>query len=107
MAKIVNEKLFKETPCTCFKINPKEGEIPSNLLCYSEGAIGVLSNRQDKACKHQIILPTPPELEFHLKKFAHMGEIMHVCMKQKEKDKFYSCIAREASKRGFKRSKQK
>ena len=102
MARIVDEKRFKEATCTCYRIDQNKGETAENLLCYCPGAIGVLSNKQDRECKDMVILPTPPSLEFHLQKFDIVGkQILAECMKYDNEDEFRACIKKQAEKRGM------
>lgn len=97
MARITNEKLFNETPCVCFPIDESKPYTPDNIYCYSEGAIGMLSNEQDKLCKRQIIIPMPPGLEFHLDKFPiATRKIMAPCMKETTEEDYYSCMYKQA-----------
>ena len=99
MGRITDEKkAFDE--CMCYKINPWGSKTPDNLICYSQGVIGTLSNKQEETCKDIHIKPTPRKLKRHFEKFKEMGSIMKVCLRDEEgktTDEFYDCVEREAS----------
>jgi len=102
MARVVNEKRFGESTCTCYEIDQSKEPTPENLLCYKPGGIGVLSNKQDRECIDMIILPTPPSLEFHLQKFEIAGkEILADCMKYDNEEEFRACLKKQTEKRGL------
>ena len=71
MAKIRNEELALSTPCTCFI---KEGQ---QKICYSDGAIGVLSEEQiEKYCSAGVIKKDIPEdMEKGITLFGKTAEI--------------------------------
>ena len=62
MALIVDEKRARETPCTCYYIGDKDlrlpkhfrksiselGIEPEEVMCFSEGMVGTLSNEEDR-----------------------------------------------------------
>jgi hypothetical protein len=99
MGRITDEKKAFEA-CNCYKINPWGAETPDNLICYSPGIIGTLTDKQDEQCKKINIKPTPRHLRRHFEKFKEMGSIMKVCLKDDEgktTDEFYDCIGREAA----------
>jgi len=104
MARITNEGLFKKSTCVCFTDDPTKEHIPaSKLYCYSEGAIGMLSDKQDSMCRDMIVLESSPELKFHLEKFTKAGkDVVGPCMKMNDEREFYACMEHQASLKGGK-----
>lgn len=55
MAIIVDEEIAKRSPCTCHKIGPTDN--PEDLICFTSGAIGALTNVQDREyCSSKLII---------------------------------------------------
>ena len=98
MGIVVDPVLARTSGCTCYKIG--EEETPENLMCFSQGIIGTLSDQQDrKFCERKTTKGPTKEFSKHIKKFEQMGKIMDVCAEKKEED-FPECVKREAEKLG-------
>jgi len=96
MGILVDEVLARTSPCTCYKIG--EPETPENIMCFSRGIIGTLSDPQDrKYCERKKVKAPTERFSKHIKKFEQMGKIMDVCAEKEEED-FPSCVEREAKK---------
>ena len=64
MGIIVNEEVAKTTPCKCFKLNEE-------LMCFSKGIIGTLSNEQEEIyCTSKEIEPATPGQKQRIAKFT-------------------------------------
>lgn len=97
MGILVDRRKAMETPCTCYKIGAGP-ESPENLLCFSPGIVGSLSNTQDEDfCVERVVKPPSEEYSEHIGKFKRMGKIMDVCL-EKDIEDFKACVIREAEK---------
>ncbi len=78
MGLIVDEEKARKTPCKCFQIGPtKEAH---DLLCFSPGIIGTLTNAQDTAyCTKRNIEPPSPALK---KRIAEFTEAVHAAARR-------------------------
>lgn len=69
MGKVVNETRALLSVCTCYQVG--ETKYPEDLMCYSDGIIGTLSNRQDRNyCPDKDIRPPTPEMLRHQDSFT-------------------------------------
>lgn len=104
MGIVVDEELAKKTPCTCFKIGSTNE--PKDLLCFSGGVIGTMTDAQDvKFCTERIIKPAEDGIRARVEKFREASEI---CVKEAEKypkgERLLprlACMGRELRKRGL------
>jgi len=99
LAIVINSGKAKSEECKCYLINPEGANVPENRICWVEGAVGALSDPQEKefcleAPKKQEL---PSKLARRFGKFKKMGKVMDVCAESEAKD-FYSCVIREAKK---------
>ena len=78
MGIVVDEKRAKETPCKCYQIGPtKEAH---DLLCFSKGIIGTLTNAQEAIyCTKKDISSPTPRLKERINKFI---EGIHAAQKR-------------------------
>lgn len=99
MAIIANEIKAKTSPCTCYLIHPDKPPTPDNLLCFSEGMIGTLTDAQDKEyCTKRIVREASQEYQNHIQKFSLIGKIMKKCGNIKDNNEFLACIVEETEK---------
>jgi len=100
MAVIVDEELARESPCTCYILDARKGEVPENMMCFSKGMLGALSDEQDiEYCKRRETKPASPALKRNIRNFRLMGEIMKECLGTSKTEKgFLSCVEMKAKK---------
>jgi len=99
MAIVANEIKARLSPCTCYKIDPNKPPTPENLLCFSEGMIGTLTDAQEREyCPKKTIREASPEYQNHIQKFSLLGKIMKKCGHIKDKHDFLVCVGHEAEK---------
>ncbi len=97
MGILVNEERAKTSPCKCFKIEPDGPETPKNLLCFSPGIIGSLSNTQDQQFCPTTTIQTSPALQERFQRFKQIGAINDVCLETEVKpDEVRKCFIRGA-----------
>lgn len=99
MATIVpgKEHTARDSPCTCYKLNKYAENKPENLICFSEGMQGTLSNPQDSEFCTDWNIKYEGGLVDHLRKFSMMGEIMDMCAeKDISYDDFLPCVIERA-----------
>jgi len=58
--------------CNCFRIGPTDD--PRDLLCYSEGVLGALSDSQDLQCQARINKTMPRKMREQQEAFARMSK---------------------------------
>lgn len=94
MGQIVEPIEARISGCTCYKIDPEGGKNPNNLVCYSDGVIGSLSDKQDETlCSRKFIKLGSEEMSGHMSKFKQSGEIMDICMEEGvSKEEFFGCV---------------
>jgi len=100
MATIIDEELAKQSACTCYKIDARKPDTPENLMCFSRGMLGTLSDDQDaEYCKKKEIKPASPQLKRVYKNFRLIGEIMKECLPNSKTEKgFLSCVEMKAKR---------
>ncbi len=99
MGIVVDRAEAEATPCRCFKIDPDGPETPKNLMCFSKGVVGTLTNRQDEElCPERNIQPTSSALTKRMQIFKQLGQILDICLESEVEDPF-RCIAQEAEKK--------
>ena len=94
MAKILNKKLALETPCTCFISENHKS------MCYSDGAVGVLSDEQKATfCSAGIVEKEMPKgLENGIVLFGKTAEICSDYRKMGYGD-YWDCISEHMKKK--------
>jgi hypothetical protein len=98
MGIVVDEIKAKSTSCECYKL---DGE----LLCWSEGIIGALSDKQEEQfCTTKNIKPAPKELKRRINDFT---EAIHNAQKRYAKEdkdikKWLQIVSEEMKKKGIK-----
>lgn len=69
MGIVINEELARKTPCTCYQIGKTKE--PRDLLCWSSGIIGSLSDADEVLfCPTKVIKPATRELKDRLDRFT-------------------------------------
>lgn len=109
MGRIVNER-EAFSACSCYRINPRKGNEPQNLVCFSRGVIGTLTKVQNEKCNDVEFLATPRNLQRHFEKFKEMGLVSAPCLTNEQgKDtiEFYECLSKEAKKQIKSKREQK
>jgi len=106
MGIVVDEEVAKRTPCTCYKIGPTNE--PKDLLCFSPGVIGTLTDAQDVAyCTERHIKPAKDGIPTRVEKFREASD---VCVREVEAlglpkgerlKARLECMGRELKKRGI------
>ncbi|MEW6624566.1 MAG: hypothetical protein AB1420_15830 [Bacillota bacterium] len=99
---VVDEGLAKATPCKCYPIPTPEK--PEQMLCFSRGIIGGLTDAQEKLyCPSKVIVE-----EGISKRVAKFREAVKVCKAEIEKypkgerlTPWLECMGREAKKRSI------
>ena len=88
MAIIVDDEIAKHSPCTCYVYDN------GKKICYSIGAIGVLSDEQEKQfCKEQIVKgDLPPQMQERMDTFAHAVEVCKDTYREMGYDNYWDCI---------------
>lgn len=103
MGIIMDEEIAKRTPCTCFKIGPTEA--PKDLLCFSPGVIGTLTNEQDVTYCSDKLIKTDTKIAERVQRFREASEICEVeTAKYPKGEKLVprlQCMSRELHKRGI------
>lgn len=98
MALIVDEDIARNTPCHGYK-NPTTGE----LYLYSEGCVGMLSDKQEKTYCTDII--TKPFIPKRVKEFKAIVDVCKTKVAEYPKGKrflpYLACMSKEAEKRNF------
>lgn len=100
MGIVVDDKLAKETPCKCFKIGPtKEAH---DLICFSKGIIGTLTNAQDNIyCTKKDISPPSPELKQRFNRFVQAIHAAQSRYKGEGIETWLTLTGEELRKRGI------
>jgi len=104
MGIVIDEELARRTPCTCFKIG--ETEEPKDVLCFSHGIIGTLTNEQDvKFCTQRIIKPSEDGIRKRVELFREASDICVLeamgLPKGERLEPRLECMGRELRKRGL------
>ena len=88
MAILVDEEIAKHSPCTCYVYDN------GKKICYSIGAIGVLSDEQEREfCKEQIVKgDLPPQMQERMDIFAHAVEVCKDTYREMGYDNYWDCI---------------
>jgi len=100
MGRTIDEKKAYNK-CNCYRKNPRKGNDPENLVCFSPGIIGTLTREQCGKCKDIDILITSKNLQRHFEKFKELGAVTKVCLSGEQgqtTEDFYKCIEKEAHK---------
>ena len=89
MAIIVDKEVARHSPCTCYVYDD------GKQICYSIGAIGVLSDEQEKEfCKEKVVKGNlPPQMQKRMKIFAHAVEVCKDNYRQMGYDNYWDCIS--------------
>lgn len=75
MGIVVNELVALRTPCTCYRIGPTDR--PEDLMCFSRGLIGTLSDKQDLLyCTKREIVEADDGIPARVEKFR---EAVRLC----------------------------
>ena len=100
MGVVIDEELAKKTGCLCYQIGPTKE--PWDLLCWSKGVIGTLTDRQEaKYCPTKEIKPATEGLKDRLEKFI---ESIHAAQKRYKGEgiqKWLDLVSEEMGKRGL------
>lgn len=97
MGKVVNEIRAFLSVCTCYQVG--RTTYPEDLMCYSDGIMGTLSNEQDrKYCPDKDIRSPTPEMLVHQKKFTKAVQEAQRRYREGEKD-FIKLIDEELEKK--------
>ncbi|NIS20257.1 MAG: hypothetical protein GWN12_09840, partial [Thermoplasmata archaeon] len=86
MGIVVDRGRAEESPCTCFPIEPEGPETPENLLCFSKGVVGALSDRQDRELCTERQIGESKGLQRRLRTFRKIGAINDVCLESEVED---------------------
>lgn len=65
MGIVIDPEEAKRSECTCYRIEGKE-EVPTpeKVICFTDGIIGTLSDKQDKKyCKKKVVKPQKIKIE--------------------------------------------
>jgi len=100
MGIVVDEAKARETPCRCFQIGPtKEAH---DLLCFSKGVIGTLTNAQDTAyCTKRNIEPPSPALKRRITEFTEAAQAASARYKGEGITRWLELVGEELDKRGI------
>lgn len=94
MGIVIDREKALASPCLCYQIGPTTE--PEDLMCFSSGIIGTLSDPQDRIyCEAKEIRPTTLEFSKHIQKFRILGSIMDVCA-EKPLEEFLTCVEERA-----------
>lgn len=104
MGIVIEEAIAKATPCTCFQIGPTTE--PKDILCFSPGIVGTLTNAQDITyCTERIIKPSEDGIRKRVELFREASD---VCVAEGEKypkgerlKPRLECMSIELKKRGL------
>lgn len=93
MAIIVDEEIARHSPCTCYTYDDKQ-------ICWSIGAIGVLSDRQEKEfCKEKVVKGNlPPQMQKRMEVFAHAVDVCKDDYRKMGYDNYWECIREHTEK---------
>jgi len=99
MAYVVNKEVARTTPCKCFQLKTDE------LLCFSKGCIGALTDAQEKTlCTEKHIEPPTPGQKERIAKFT---EAVHAAKERYDREgkpgitTWLRYVGEEAEKRGI------
>lgn len=82
----------KNTACECHKIDDE-------LICWSKGVIGALSDSQENSlCTVKNVSSMSKDYQSHIKKFKEMSEISDKCLEEEVEDT-WACVEKEAQKK--------
>lgn len=91
MGFVVEPKEARTEPCKCYKYD-------TELLCFSDGIMGALSDAQEKKyCKEKMIRKTTKEQMGQVTKFKKWGKIANICFEE-EVENTWDCIIKQAKK---------
>lgn len=98
MATVIDKEEAKESICTCYLIDPDEGKTAENMMCFTEGMLGTLSDSQDRRyCENRTVKNASPALRRNYRNFRLIGKIMHKCLAESKTEKgFLSCVEMKA-----------
>lgn len=104
MGIIIDTELAGKSTCTCHAIGPTDE--PEDIICFSPGIIGTLSNKQDREfCKTKIII-RDNGIKKRVEKFRDASDVCEKEIKTIPKGERLlprlECMSRELSKRGIK-----
>lgn len=85
MGIVVDEKKAY-VECECYQLPGAKTKNPPDILCYSKGVRGALSDFEDTKCKKKKFHKASPEFKQHLARF---GKISKDCSINQEKPKTY------------------
>lgn len=85
MGILIDEGKAATSPCTCFRIEPRGPDVPNNLLCFSPGIVGALSDKQDKQFCAILNIKESRGLQERFKRFKELGAINDVCLEKEVK----------------------
>lgn len=100
MGILVDERRAEETPCKCFQIGPtKEAH---DIICFSPGIIGTLTNAQDNLyCTKKDIGPPSPKLKERINKFVQAIHAAQTRYKGEGIETWLTLTGEELRKRGL------
>ena len=91
MGRVLEPEEARNTGCTCYAYDDE-------LLCFSKGVVGALTDSQElDLCKFKYTRYPSESQETQAKKFKEWGEIADVCF-EKGVDT-WGCVEKEARKR--------
>lgn len=74
MGVVIDEEVARKSPCLCYRIG--ETDKPEDLMCFSRGIIGTLSNAQDiKFCPEKEIKPATAKVMERLRLMKKLKKV--------------------------------
>lgn len=103
MGIIVDEEIAKRSPCTCHKIGPTDN--PEDLICFSPGIIGALTNVQDREYCPSKLIVKEDRIRERVEKFRAASETCEIETEKYPKGQRLlpriQCMSRELKKRSI------